>query len=77
MRNYLAALLVVLALSTLCNSSGSPYSELWISTYQYSLKDVDSTWKAFEPVVYGGSGSYLIKYYELPVGWDYYDDKFP
>ena len=47
--------------------------ELWISTYSYSLDDYNHKYNSFVPVIYGGSGKYVIKYEELPAHWDCYD----
>ena len=47
-------------------------SSLWISQQSYSLNKAGRKWQAFTPVVYGGSGKYLIKYSDIPPEWDDY-----
>ena len=67
--------ILILALVASSNCSYSS-SNLWISTFSYTFEDFGKDWKVFEPVIYGGSGSYLIKYDDLPEDWDYYDGKY-
>lgn len=74
---YKPICLLLAALVCLSTCSGVSNSELWISTFQYTYEDARGHWKVFEPHIYGGSGKFLIKYFDLAVGWDYYDSSFP
>lgn len=71
-------LLVFVGLLSLAVSTYPSSSPLWISQQSYTLDTVDHHWQAFTPVIYGGSGKYIIKYDNIPAHWDdYHGAAFP
>ena len=77
---FLLAFVALFALAS-CGAGWKVKEEtpkLWISQYSYALDPFNEKYNAFRPVIYGGSGKYVIKYEDIPAGWDcedYYTGK--